>query len=220
MDVDKKLFEPYIRMAKFIARVCGPRCETLVHDLSDLDHTIIFIENNHVTGRQVGGKITDFGLKLLLDEKWRNLDYVVNYEGVSLIGNKPLRTSTFYVRDEREKIVGLLVVNIDISDYYAMKALVDFELTVEDNLSNTFENKVTEHFLFSSAEVMETIFENAVRETGYSSLEGLGADDKKKIMAKLYQMNYYNLKGAVNESAKKLGISSPTAYRYLREIQG
>ena len=46
-----------------IARTFGPRCEVVLHDLRDLDRSIIKIENGHVTGRSVGGAITDKGLR-------------------------------------------------------------------------------------------------------------------------------------------------------------
>jgi predicted transcriptional regulator YheO len=223
VKTNKKIFEPYIKLASFFAKIYGPRCEVLLHDLEDLDHTIVAIENSHVTGRKVGGKITDFGLNLLLDEKWRDRDYIVNYEGRSLVDDKPLRTSTFFIRDEKNRVVGLMVVNVDISEFVALKAIVDREVTMsEDMLSNTFENEVTENFLRSLEEIKQTMFQKALEKTELDKAfhaGALGTEEKKQVMASLYQMNYFNLKGAVAETAAMLDISAPTIYRYLRAIQ-
>ena len=37
---NRKTIEAYIPMVKFIAAVCGPRCEVALHDLDDINHSI------------------------------------------------------------------------------------------------------------------------------------------------------------------------------------
>lgn len=37
---NRKTIESYIPMVKFIAAVCGPRCEVALHDLDDINHSI------------------------------------------------------------------------------------------------------------------------------------------------------------------------------------
>ena len=49
---NRKTIEAYIPMVKFIAAVCGPRCEVALHDLDDINHSIVAIENGHITGRR------------------------------------------------------------------------------------------------------------------------------------------------------------------------
>ena len=56
-----------------IAGTFGPRCEVVLHDLSTLDHSIIKIANGHVTGRTIGGSITDQGLRQLRSDDKNNL---------------------------------------------------------------------------------------------------------------------------------------------------
>ena len=52
----QSLLEFYTRLAKGIAAQFGTGCEVIVHDLQggDLEHTIVAIENGHVTGRRIG----------------------------------------------------------------------------------------------------------------------------------------------------------------------
>lgn len=45
------------QIAKGIAAQFGSHCEVVVHDLTrHADHTIVAIENGHVSGRKVGGR--------------------------------------------------------------------------------------------------------------------------------------------------------------------
>ena len=66
-DNNRKTVEAYIPMVKFIAAVCGPRCEVALHDLDDVDHSIVAIENGHITGRKVGDGLVDFALGSVFD---------------------------------------------------------------------------------------------------------------------------------------------------------
>ncbi len=67
---NREIIESYIPLAKFIAKISGPRCEVLLHDLSDLEHSIIFLENGNITGRAVGGGITDFALRTVFSKNF------------------------------------------------------------------------------------------------------------------------------------------------------
>lgn len=43
------------QVADLIAAQFGPNTEVVVHDFSgDIDHTIVYIVNGHVTGRRIG----------------------------------------------------------------------------------------------------------------------------------------------------------------------
>ncbi len=48
--------EFYKRLAHGLALQFGPNCEIVVHDLEteDVDHSIVVIENGHVSGRKLG----------------------------------------------------------------------------------------------------------------------------------------------------------------------
>ena len=50
----KSLIEFYTRLAHGLAVQFGSNCEVVVHDLQgkDIEHSIIAIENGHVTGRR------------------------------------------------------------------------------------------------------------------------------------------------------------------------
>lgn len=48
---NRELIESYIPFAKFLSAVCGPTCEVVLHDLSDIEHSIIISKTASLTGR-------------------------------------------------------------------------------------------------------------------------------------------------------------------------
>lgn len=51
-----KAFIPFV---KGLAETFGSNCEVVLHDFSDLQHSIIAIENGHVTGRSLGSPMME-----------------------------------------------------------------------------------------------------------------------------------------------------------------
>ena len=65
MDLDL-----YKRLAKALAAQFGENCEVLVHDLTggDPEHTIVAIENGHVSQRQTGDGPSQVALEAMQDK--------------------------------------------------------------------------------------------------------------------------------------------------------
>ena len=93
----------YVPLVNFIAEVVGPNCEVVLHDLSDLEHSVVAISDNRLTDRQIGSSITDFALRVLQNRCDREQDYVTNYAGQPRDDRRPLRSSTRFIQDERQK---------------------------------------------------------------------------------------------------------------------
>ena len=63
MNEEKELLE---HVMKLMAEHFGKNCEIVLHDFMAPDnHTIIGIENGEVTGREIGGCVTNLGLEIL-----------------------------------------------------------------------------------------------------------------------------------------------------------
>ena len=50
----KSFLKPYIAVADMIANTFGEDCEVVVHDLEDPEHSVVYVANNKVTGREIG----------------------------------------------------------------------------------------------------------------------------------------------------------------------
>ena len=73
-----EILESYLPLVDFIAAVFGKNCEVVLHDLRNLDHSIIAIKNNHITGRTLNDTITDFALAIIHTEKHKEKNYICN----------------------------------------------------------------------------------------------------------------------------------------------
>ena len=65
----------YKRLAKALAAEFGENCEVLVHDLTggDPEHTIVAIENGHVSHRQTGDGPSQVALEAMQEKHPENL---------------------------------------------------------------------------------------------------------------------------------------------------
>ena len=88
----------------------GKDCEVVLHDLRYPDESVIAIANGDISSRKLGAPATDFILKLMQVGKKRDQEYMTNYYGKSVNGHT-LRSSTFFIHDEEDNIIGALCLN-------------------------------------------------------------------------------------------------------------
>lgn len=215
---DREYVESFVPMARFIASFCGPRCEVALHYLSDVDHSIIYIENGHLTGRKVGDGLMDFALDTVMEAGKSGADSITNYPGkATTVDGKHLRFSTYYIRNKQQEVVGLLNINMDITDLIHFRQFVDTELS----LTPAGWAHETSAFPVASTigNMVESSFRSAMQACNFSSAEEMNKDDKMRIMALLYKKNLFVIKGTIPVIAKWLTLSEPTVYRYLRHLK-
>ena len=82
MNEEKELLE---HVMKLMAEHFGKNCEIVLHDFMAPDnHTIIGIENGEVTGREIGGCVTNLGLEILhlfSQQRWTAHRFPVHQHG-------------------------------------------------------------------------------------------------------------------------------------------
>ena len=107
------ILKNFVPVAKALARTFGKNCEVILHDVKDLEHSIVLIENGHITGRQIGAPMTDLGLYFLKSDLFKDTDYVANYQTQNKDGKK-LKSTSIFIRDDHRKIVGFLCINFNV----------------------------------------------------------------------------------------------------------
>ena len=206
----------YVPLVNFIAEVVGPNCEVVLHDLSDLEHSVVAISDNRLTDRQIGSSITDFALRVLQNRCDREQDYVTNYAGQPRDERRTFRSSTLFIKDEAGNTVGMLCVNVDITDLRAAREAMD-KFLLQDRMFFLDERQKAHE---TYAESVGDLLENLIRETRAqfsAPPESLGVAEKRRFVALLYQKGGFLLKGAVSRAASVLGVSEQTVYRYLKD---
>jgi len=208
----------YIELVEFLGKCFGDNVEIVLHDLTDIEHSIIAIENKHVTDRTIGAPITMFALNKLTEMKHTDQSSIVNYKGTSRKGT-PLRSSSFIIRDTQDQPIGMLCINIDISAYIQAEEIfkklsfipeVQNDIKPSHELNENFHNSVSDM-------VYDTIQEVLATETGIPP-ERLTPLEKIEIVDHLNQKGLFLVKGAISEVAAQLASSEATIYRYINKI--
>lgn len=221
------LVRGYIPIAKFMAQVCGPNCEVVLHDLSNMESSIVCIENSHVTGRGEGGSITDFALRIVFDPRYRDRDFFANYPGRAEASDAILCSSTFYIRNTKGEIAGLLCTNVDVTQKRNFLRLLEQEVNMigesapggEDDAEGLTAEATEEQFNLSLTSMVEAAFQKVMEEGSHHDARHMLADEKREVVAQLDARRIFMLRGSVSKVAKLLCISDPTLYRYLREAR-
>lgn len=214
-----RLLETYIPLVNFVADIIGPHCEVLLHDVVDVQNSVVAIRNGYISGRQLGCPLTDLGLELLEKKSYLNQNAVVNYLSRTANGEK-LRSSTYFIKDENNELIGMLCVNILLStDNMVVKNLADKlmnSLLASSSSINTIteEEKVVESLQTSIENVVDSAMEKIVGEYDMP-VERMSINEKISIVQKLNANGVFKIKGAITKVASTLQTSESTIYRYL-----
>jgi len=221
--MEKRKINPFlasfIPVVKGIAKTFGKDCEVLLHDVSNLESSIIAIENGHVTGRKIGSPITDLGLYFLKSDLFKNTDFIANYQTESKDGKK-LKSTSIFIRDDKKKIIGFLCINYAL-DYLTeiRKNIDDFCAVNKDVEKNGFDNEDKEEiFTDNLDDLLERVFIKAKEKIG-KPIEKMQKNDKLEVVKYLQKKGVFLVKGNIDKIANKLNVSRYTIYNYLSEIK-
>lgn len=218
--------QPFIQMVDFIGMAMGNNCEVVLHDVSNIEHSIVAVKNGHISNRKVGGSLTDLALKILKDKSYEEKNYLINYSGKTQDG-KILRSSTFFIKDDNKKVVGMLCLNMDVSKMVDTRNLLDSLISGihEMQTNNLQQNRDLLHNGCDTIEDLHTSIEDlttsviskTILETNISPYR-MSANEKMEVVKQLNEKGVFLIKGAVSEVALHLKTSEATVYRYLNKI--
>jgi predicted transcriptional regulator YheO len=195
-----------------LAETFGKHCEVVLHDLRKPEHSVIKIANSHLTGRDLGSPATDFVLSLL-NKKDLKKDYFVGYPTKTKMGNE-LKSTTIFIRNARNKVIGALCINLDLTPYHSLRNVLDeICLISRDHL----ENQPSEDFAPSTDTLINDLLGQSIRKIGKPVIH-MGKREKLRIISELKEKGIFLIKGSAKRISKELSVSLPTIYKYLEEI--
>lgn len=219
-----QILRPYVSLVEFLGKVLGPDYEVALHEINANSQSIIAIANGHISGRKVGAPITNLALKIIKEQVYKSHDYILNYKGVSKSG-KILRSSTIFIKDENNELIGMLCVNFDASRYRDISRQIlqlcklpaeSVEEVVPPEMPNAIPDMV-ESFPDNIGEIIENVMETCLPGSKMHP-KRLNQSEKIKIVDLLNKRGIFLLKGAVSQVAEQLHCSEPTVYRYLSTL--
>lgn len=215
MSVKKFLLDNYLPMVDFLAQTFGEDTEVVLHDVTNLESSIIAIRNGHVTGRMSGNPATKLILQLMKDKKKFKNNFVCNYS-LNEKGAHILSSSYFIKKDN--KIIGIICINRDFSTINSLYEIADklhkpFMLSGKISVSENIKENVNS----SLKEIIHKTLQDYYSMKN-KTVDSIKQDDKIEIITGLNSQGIFLLKGAVKEVANELNISEPSVYRYLQMI--
>ena len=191
----------------------GNNTEVVLLDLTkEYGSMIVDIRNGHITGRKIGGTGSNMGLEVLAGtvKNGNRYNYITKSKD-----NKILRSSTLYIRDDEENVIGCLCINTDITESVKFEAFLK-----EFNQYNFDSGELESPEIF--AQDVNQVLEFLIQEG--QKLVGKPAAVMSKN-EKIQFLKYLNDKGAflITKSGEKIqeimGISKYTMYNYLDMIK-
>ena len=200
------------QLARGIAQQFGSNCEVVVHDLdsNDVEHSIVAIENGHVSGRRVGDGPSHIVLEALRGDCARledRLAYLTRSDD-----GKILKSSTIYIRDDDGRAIGVFAINYDIT----------LMLAREDALKGVTATQVPErepeHISRNVADLLDELIEQSVKLVG-KPVPLMNKEDKVKAIQFLNDTGAFLITKSGDKVCKFFGISKYTLYSYIDEAK-
>jgi len=207
----------YISIADFLGEVLGKNTEIILHDLTNYQKSIVYIINGNISGRKIGDSITDLMLDFILSESKGNKQFICNYNSKNVEG-KLLYSSTYFIRDDSNKIVGALGLN---SDYQDVKNSLSFLTSllpnyVDDKIASL--NIIKENLSSDGQELTLNKIDTIVNQFNVVPTR-MTPVEKTEVISALNECGIFNIRGSVQEVATKLQMSEPSIYRYIKKIK-
>lgn len=193
------------QIAQALAVQFGPHCEVVYHDLTQatIDESIQVIVNGHVSGRNIGDGPSQVVIDTLKHRKSSITDHL-GYKTVTKDG-KTLKSSTIFLRNDDNDIIGILGINYDITQILqAEKAIQAFTQT-DDGTSERIPQNIHE--------LLDDLIEQSVELVG-KPVTQMKKEDKMKAIEFLNERGAFLVTKSADRVAQYFGISKFTIYNY------
>ena len=191
-----------------IAATFGPTSEVVLHDYRLGERSVVAVAGS-VTGRAVGGALSEIGLAVLArgDAAGNDLNYVSRTPD-----GRVVKSSTMPLRDGDGRVFGALCVNVDVTalrqagDLLAALAGTVPAQTPATTFTNDFDDVVDA--LVRAEEVARG-----------RPAAGLGRGERIALLRSLDERGVFRVRNAVPRVADRLGVSRSAVYADLAECR-
>lgn len=203
----------YKRLGHAIALQFGEGCEVVIHDLKakDPDHSIVWIENGHVTGRKVGDGPSHVVLEALHADAGK-IDDRLSYLTKTSSG-KILKSSTIFIRDTAGDLSGIFAINFDITMLRAAQGTIQWICGVEPTTPSE-----PEPIVRNIADLLDDLLAQSVALVD-TPVPLMSKDDKVRAIRYLNDAGAFLITKSGPKVCKYFGISKYTLYSYLDEAK-
>ena len=201
------------QLAHGLAIQFGSSCEIAIHDLKtkDLEKSIVYIENGHVSNRQTGDGPSGIVLETLQSDPSTihdKLSYLTKTED-----GRILKSSTFYIRDDDGSISYIFSLNYDITAFTAASTAIQSLVATKDKLPDLTGDSPRQ-ITHNVNELLDLLIEQAVAKVG-KPVAMMNKDDKVAVVQYLDHAGAFLITKSGDKVSSYLGISKFTLYSYM-----
>ena len=199
-------------LLKLLKNQFGMESEFILHDWSKgYDHSVVAIENGHITNRKIGDCGSNLGLEVIRGTA--TSDMKCNYVTRAREG-KVLLSSTMYIKNDDGQALGALCINTDISERIKIKEYLDSSLPEELNKKDSNE----EFFATDVSDLLVYLIDQGINNIGRPVSE-MTKEDKMKVLRFLDDRGAFLISKSSTKICQILEISKFTLYNYLDEVR-
>ncbi|MFF5994055.1 PAS domain-containing protein [Lysinibacillus sp. KU-BSD001] len=211
-QTNRKILENYFQMADMIVHTFGPQCEVVIHDLADVQSSLIYI-NGTVTNRSLGAPVTDVILKELR-KSGNDIQDMLGYT-IKTKSNQHIKTSTMFIRNDDNDVIGYIGINYDMTAFKYIQSVLDDFISAKPGLPN---DEMNESYANNVEEIFEQIIQSSLLEV-HVPVEKMSRQDKIRFVQILDDKGIFLIHGAVDKVSDILQVSKQTIYNYLDVIK-
>lgn len=197
------------QLAKALAKQFGDNCEIVLHDLtsSDIEHSVVLVENGHVTHRSVGDGPSHVVLEALKYHSNIPDDHLAYLTKTN--DGRILKSSTIYIHDDNnEKVIGILSINYDIT------SMLLAEQAIKSLVSSSDDKKEPERIPQNVNDLLEDLIRQSVTLIG-KPVAMMTKDDKVRAIQFLNDAGAFLITKSGDKISSFFGISKYTLYSYI-----
>lgn len=210
------ILEKYVSIANLIADTFGPNCEVVIHDLTMPENSVVYTRNNQVTHREVGQSFNHLIKQVLLSKDFHD-DCTSNYVTIAKDGRR-IKSSTAIIRDQENKAIGALCVNIDVTPFEKTAEFLNQILGLGTNNLPPSLNGTNEEVdvIYDIHEIVDDLIEKIISR---HNIDAMNRDEKISMITFMFDKGIFSIKGSIDKVAEKMKASKTTIYSYLDEIK-
>ncbi|OLR93362.1 helix-turn-helix transcriptional regulator [Actinokineospora bangkokensis] len=208
MDDGDAVLAALVPVVEGLAATFGPACEVVLHDYRRGERSVVAVAGD-VTGRRVGGALSEIGLAVLArgDAAENDLNYVTHTPT-----GRVVKSSTMPLRDSSGAVIGALCVNLDVT---ALRQAGD----VLAALAGTTRAPLpTTTFTDDFEEVVDAVVRAEEQARG-KSVDVLSRGERLDLVRALDARGAFAVRGAATRVAARLGMSRSGLYADLAECR-
>ena len=200
------------QIADGLARQFGPDCEIVIHDLKrhDLEHSVVHINNGHITNRREG----DGPSKVVLETLHKDPALLKDHLGylTRTSNGKILKSSTFFIRNPEDSAVDYIFsINYDITGLMTIERSIKALISTEDP-SDT--RQQPEQIVHNVNDLLDNLIEQSVALIGKPAAL-MNKEEKVTAIQFLNDAGAFLITKSGDKVSKYFGISKYTLYSYI-----